>query len=677
MPIDDQLYNSLISAYQAVQAPPDDEDTLLQKIMSRYQDPQRMERLNQLRYTSPEEINRQNQEAYFGKGKMGTLAQIIQTIGSGFGAPQPQWREMAMDRYKLNQQLAQQEETNVNKLAESEMRGIIAGRKNQADMAKAAMQSNSRERVTKWALDSKERIASDMMEFRKAVEEGRLTQQQAELGLKQRMAERADHLNTLKAMFPGNDLVAGAMRHISEGNDQMGAMLAKAAEARQEMIRAKEGTAPVSRQSQTVRIDPQTGLQMPTVNTTVTPGKPAQGNPKALTDLLRGGFGYRMGNLMGEPVEEQKSALAPKDAKEFEKRIAQVQQGKGNSGVVLGGMKLDDSGGVTRTMNVKPPPVPVPNGPAIEIQGGETPRGARKVRAFYHPPPGMSAAFVPPPATYDAKDAKAEQKLGESANRLNQIFETNFLNGKLDDRFSFWKRLQETAKSNLPADIARVMGTGDQTLETMTGAITEQVANYLKFMSGAQVSEQEFNRVRYMFAGWNNNPELLIKQAYSRMALYNAGKYFQDLGVTMTPEIVRSLADVVEGQTNIYYDLLKDAKSAGGQKAIDGIIATKGRGVSSLNELKDGERTAVIALQQAYQDKTGNYITLPYRSSNARLYNATVDVYIPTSWKGESTVEDARKKMLKTLEEEKKKREQKQNIFTDPQLRKAQEKLRF
>lgn len=682
MPTGDPLYDSLISGYTSTMDQQPDETTLLNTILQRYMDPQQQERLKQLRETTPEQINRANMQEYYGKGKLGTVMQILTGI---VGTPQPNWHKLATERWNQNQALAQQQETNANTLAKSELQGVLAGRKNAADAMKAALGARSKEQIAQWQIASREKLSSNLEQLKRDIEQGRMSQEQARLQWKQYVDEENLKLNKLRTVF-GGDIGSELGKIIASGDPELMKtmpIVVGGKQAEMEARSARPETPGIARQFQTNRVDPTTGLVVPTTGTSVTPGKPAIGNRNAISDWFRDiQQGKAPTNALGQPIvskpeteaPELDSNLSPRDQKKVAQGMTEVLKQRGSS-PVLGSMQYSQAGN-PRIGSASKPPAPLPEGGvAFEIPIPDTIQGQARVKAYYRPPNGTQA-FKLPPDKLTSAEREARTKMTQTTNSVSKVLENAFIEGKLDDRFSMGKLIAERIKAGAPSDWVRISGTGDQSLEVQLNVMTEQVANYLKQMSGAQVADAEFQRLRKIFPDWASNPEMLVKQAYSRMMFFNAARYMDSIHATPAPEFWQALTDLVEEQTNDYYGFLDGVKRTGGAASLEKIATSqraKELGIGSLDDMKSAERIVIRALQSTYKGASGKYVRMPY--DNPAVPGSMVDVYIPPSWKGTNTPDGGIRDLKKILDEKKRKDAQRRNILLDPDMIKAQKAL--
>ena len=594
-------------AQQALQQP-----TMMNQIYQRMaqENPERQVQLQQWQTQMPEDIAKANRDGYYGTGKFG---RVIEAIAAATGT-RPKFEQDALARYQRQQEQLKSEDVQNTKLAQAE---IGATQRAQAAMMK--QQTDERKRVdlaetnaTKAILaehknfitEAKNRIDAINADKNRSFKEKQLAVVEA----KNKMDAENQRLQRMASVFQGSGMgatVGRALTMASEMNAKEAEAVNKAMSPYLDLAGAEAASKAQGRTSTTSGVQymqRQDGsvATLPKVSSTTRGGGDVTGIQRAIQNVrLAQGIGEPpVPGVAAEPGEQPASpqvaapvparpapspALAP-----YVDRKAQPYKGPGYALPEQGLRRLD----TFTTSSGSEPESTV-----------ETWVKRKDGIAEAIPAPGLPGRKVDPKIAQAGREELANSQLGAT-----KIIDA-FANGTLDKNQSFFRRVASYVKPDMVNSLYRSeLLSGPLTNEQkdfeigLQQILAGQRAAYLQKISGAQVSEQEYQRLSRVYPMSTDSPKAFMQSALYHAMLKPALARLDATGVFEDSRNINKASDALSAVTrdltnNIVSELERAQKLPPGarQEKVKNILAT----------LTNTDSLVAEVLRKAFQPKDG------------------------------------------------------------------------
>lgn len=653
----------LLQAQKQKEQPEMEQPQILSRLLDERFSPEREARLKAMRSETPEMIQQRLYSNYWGAptSKLGKVGTTILQIASGMlGAPTPDFRGEAMKEWLAKQKVAGEEEGSEMKLAAAEAQGIA--RQNAASKNAAAMAERERLKATVGMFN--QQIAQDRLGIEqqkadaiKAGMDAKVAEQQFNQKLQEMMLERSGGLSVaLKGAKTDAERVAIAEMMMNTAKTPEEKKLAAdfgrtVAEINQAEITAKKAQAATpDRTVPSPRVALKTDLAgnaypLDYMGQRVIPGKVGNNlDPNALGAAVAQRFG-------GLTSAAQPQQAAP------QQQVPQVPQ--------MPQSPMMQQPRPTQQPLVPPQPKPhaskrlrdefpeAPtwayevNPPVQTLSGKEVSRTPQIRSAFYTAAPSVGQ----PLGNKDVikEDEGFSAKMREAAN-MNGTVQKAFLDGSLDKISGTGRSVAAALGGDkLFSSWYKIAGSPEEaTLEgTLQRLSTEQIANYLKAMSGAQVSHQEYDRLKDIFPTAGAPAEQTMLRAWWNVTTAAVLHSLETQGI-LTAKNSAQIGDAVSKVLSTsmlpnYLNALKDIKAKGN--------TTEARSKYDLDAFTDINAIAADVLRAAYPGAAGETIKIPHNDRRFGIGTAVVKVPQPTAGMQKDN-EDARKRERERLERE-------------------------
>jgi hypothetical protein len=593
----------------------------IRKVLQERFSPERQRRIQQMREETPDVLAQRAYQQYWGNptSKLGKVGTAIAQIASGaLGAPQPDFGGMALKQYQLQQQALRDEESSDSR----EVIGAVnAWAKNQQTDAKTQQTDKDRElKSTEILLKNQVQETANAIKFYEArYKAGDLTAA-AELKNAQRKLIDITANPTFQALklSKGAGAYMGLKSMVGEDAAEEYAKAFSAQVADEKQKEASPGGTSTSVSQRLVDMPVPGGGTQPTkvdfVNQRYSAPKPAQGRAGAFAENATGVMA--LPEPMRPPSPQQQPRSAPRSAAPVSQLPAPLAAGAG----------------------MAPPPAQ-PKGRLLGDDIVSESTAGSGLKAYYFAPPGMenSLGFTKKTAKQEQDERVILSEMSKSAMLLDMTQDAA-LKGKLKDSVGLGNNIADLwggPGTTLGIEKAIPGGkdlTYKQLLYRMGG---DQVASYLQKMSGAQVSHQEYLRLRELFPKLTDNPDSFASMAYFNTVAPSVLKHLEDRGI-LQPGMVGNmgLGQLFMDKTNEYMRNLKAAQ-AGNKEA-----------AARLKDLRDVNKLAVEAVQRAYPKDMGKEIEI------RQPRGGVVRVRVPTPIDdiiNKATQDEAKEKARKAL----------------------------
>ena len=614
------LIDNVMKQAQQQQEPPEmDEAELLKKIMARRFTPEREERLKQLRSETPESIARRMQDQYWGTptSKLGKIGTVALKIASGaLGAQTPDFRKEAVNQWIQKNKIAGEEESSEGRLAAAELSAVsrqnVAARRAQTDSQKSLYT------LTGKMVDGQ--LKQLQMEQQQKMDAAKMTgmdldqkKKEFDLEMAQKVQALVGPLAGLLKLDPAN--VGGVVTALEgtlspEVRDVWRKYAGSRLSIAEGLEQNKQYKPPtpdrvVNATRNQIVVDPNTGskFMQAVPNSRTIPGRPGQGEQNAGSRAFLQGTGPLMPQ-QSQQVQQQPAPMA--QPQQIFPQVQPIQPTK----PPVGGDSLP-SGVPMGSREITP-----------EIRAVGSAPSTTRYRAFVKEPDNI---ILQGPGNKDiTRDDKANLDSLKLASVSNSTIRDAYLNGDLDKISGTGRAIM--AGAGLPdrwiSSAYKIKG-DTQKIETAIQRVTlEQTAAYLKKMSGAQVSDAEFQRVREMFPQTANLPDNNLQLAYWNTLVPTVMLMLDQAGA-VTPQTVsrifESVGNLAKSYTKQYLMDMKDIRAKGNSKE----VLSK----YDLNVYNDFDKIATQALRMALPEAYGK--TVPIQHSDQRFGSNTSYIHIP------------------------------------------------
>jgi hypothetical protein len=204
----------------------------------------------------------------------------------------------------------------------------------------------------------------------------------------------------------------------------------------------------------------------------------------------------------------------------------------------------------------------------------------------------------------------------------NSFIRDAFISGDLDKVSSKWRGVLSAAGLDKPVSTYYKMNEDTRQIETSLQRLTtEETAAYLKKISGAQVSHQEYDRIKGMFPQAGNLAEQNAQLGYWNTVVPGVLLQLEQSGVMTgqnAQQISSALVKVATRWSGQYMNDLRNIKAKGKEE----------RKKTNLDAYTDLDSLATEVLREAFPQSVGTTITVPH--SDNRFGVGTSYVHIPS-----------------------------------------------
>lgn len=643
-----QFLQRVAAASQPQEPEMDDPMTtkMYEDILRRHQDPQREQQLRMMQRQTPADISNEMSDRYYGKGTAGKISRLLTAFTF---APRPDFEKPAQAQWAANQKVAQDEQNNSFKLAQTEIASAQRERASRDRVRTELMKAQQKQQddtlknflggIKAQLQQDKNEI--DRMKAQSGVDMNKVRAREIEQNMAMQSRYAAyDHLN--KAM--GGDIskaltmVASHPDFNDEQKQKIQQDLASFYQAAKKIPTAREGTAPSTTTSERFETD-STGRRIAIPTTTFRSGRPAQGdpNPNALTDTLgisapptpptpptqQGKLGIppptppTVGEMQVGGRRNAASPLTPPTPLPPEE-LARRQQ------IVASAMKPapKDNGGAA--YRITPPrPGLMEIDPELRSSGGSP--DPEVPHAWYQPTSGRDLGVT----KLVGKKAEAKEAMDDAINKANQALALGtklYANGTMKQRLSAPRNFAEALKAGAMNLFDR-SSLSDPTPEqrdfdtrykaTQAGLIADRI----RAISGLTVSDNEFKRLSPQYAQGTDSPESQLTLTYYHSVVPAMIVGLQRMGVLRQQNLAgmsRAIENVFDANNQAYMDALKVAKSKPPkerQAYVDALMKSN---------IMDPRKMMGEVLRTVYPDKVGTF-------TEQKTDDGIFHIYIPAN----------------------------------------------
>lgn len=608
-------------------------EKMLADLIERSRNKKEEERIERLRSEMPQDIYERLHKGYYGdpQSKAGKVGSAILQIGSGMFGTAPDINKASMEQWKAQQTAANAADTIQQREQAAAASAISRMQQSQSRMAET--EAKNRTTIAGKLIESQVREAKNAIDRMKVM--GQQTGIDAKAALDSANAELIKNWGAIKTMGGIKDdgllLTVYEKAFGKEAADQ----LARNMTATTVMNKYQPATPGSTSVTQSPLVNPQTGefIGMKPPSTSVRSGKPQIGDPNV---LLR---------MRGLTTNDAVNPQAPQMPTMPQPAVVQP----------VSPSQLQGGAAVAQNR----PPIAAPAAPSVAQQKPTVPnkdgvidwdktvgKSTYPIKGFvnngYVGESNIQIAAAPygtfiGGARQPAKTAKeqAEEEMGNkfAGGAINTLvlLEDAFKSGKAQENWDKWR----TGLSALPGvptlyNILTRHGWRGEDAEKLEVAFDQtrmrEMADYLKQISGAQVSDAEYERLQKVFANGTVTPEEMV-----RLSLYNAlyvpavdNMFKMGLMNRETTNLFSAALSRVAKSTFDKY--MAELSNIYEQRNFTDKTKTQARkdAEERLNKLKNPNYLIEEALRQVYAGKEGSTIVIQRPEQRRDIH-----VYIP------------------------------------------------
>lgn len=625
----------------ASQQPELDEPQMMQKIMARRYSPEREAQLAKMRSESPDDIARRMAgEFYYGNakstpGKIGMAA--LRVIAGMTGVPSPDFGKMATERWLNQQKIANEQETTESRLAAAELKGYTDQRKMQ-QMAQSASERNRTLMAIKLA-DTQVKEAQ--------LEQKRMMDAHIAAGLDAKTAKIRSEMDAQKLLnerlgpiasvmgLKDPALIAGVAKQYAQSQaltpeeralaDSFGARYTALREGFDQNKAYRPGTPDriETLPTPTLRND-QNGNPVQIIQNMprLIRGREQQGRPNAASEAYF--QGQQPMGLGGQPAPSQAQPQPVRPQQQVAPQLPQVPQPQAQT---------------PRPQGVPPEAREI----SPEIKGIDAQPNTQRFRAWFQSA-NRQMLQNPPPKDITKDDEAAKGQVTQSA-ESNSVIRDAYLTGELGKISGPIRSIAAKAGADKPFSAFYQVNPSTQRTETALQRLTtEETAAYLKKISGAQVSHQEFDRIKGMFPQTGNPEEQNLQLALWNTIVPSTLLQLEQSGALVgqnATQIGNALAKIAQQYTAQYLNALRDIRAKGNTK--------DARGKYNLGAFTDIDSIATEVLRSVYAQNVGGVVAIPH--SDRRFGVGSTYVHVPSGSLRAKEMDDEREKKLREARE--------------------------